>query len=389
MPGSTPTTTSKEETVPMPETAASRIAAKLASRQGTAPTKATEPDESEEEPTEAAESIEDSQDEPNDDVLPGEAETKPQSIKERAAAARAARNGKAEPEAEAKAPAKKATATKPATAAGKSKAQGSPKQIAAREAFAERSRAAAAARKAEAEDGDLHNEAPVAKTPKVIQAKAVVSSKANAKAPVQTPEQVKAKQNADRKAASQAAADAAANETRRTPTSKATKVTETKAQAAARARKEKAEAAPKLVVLKGGKAAKAAPAAKTAATKAKTPRVTNDNKAKVHALLAKGKSKSEIRDELGISYPSVVFHARSYEGEIKTARGSIFVDTRLDSEGKKLPGSKKETVSRSEAMRREWLAGKSIGDIGRQFEVKYQLAYTAIRPIMGEAEDDE
>jgi hypothetical protein len=65
------------------------------------------------------------------------------------------------------------------------------------------------------------------------------------------------------------------------------------------------------------------------------------------------------------------------------------VDCNLDEEGKKLRSSKTESVSRSEAMRRMYLSGMTVGDIGRAFEVRYQLAYTAIKPLLSQSEDEE
>jgi hypothetical protein len=36
-----------------------------------------------------------------------------------------------------------------------------------------------------------------------------------------------------------------------------------------------------------------------------------------------------------------------------------------------------------------YLSGVSVGDIGRAFEVRYQIAYTAVRSLMGSSEAEE
>jgi len=151
-------------------------------------------------------------------------------------------------------------------------------------------------------------------------------------------------------------------------------------------------------------AAKSAPAAKAPAAKAAKPAAAkaapekiskrDTAKTKIEALWAKGKSRGQIAEALGITYASVFYHTKTLEPNASTvtslSRGRIIVATEYDENGEKLAkGVKKEEVSRSEAMRRLYLAGWSIGDIGRHFDVRYQLAYTACKSLFGEAEADE
>jgi hypothetical protein len=39
-------------------------------------------------------------------------------------------------------------------------------------------------------------------------------------------------------------------------------------------------------------------------------------------------------------------------------------------------------------MRRQYLSGMSIGDIARSHDIRYQLAYTAIRPLFASEEEE-
>lgn len=337
------------------------IAAKLAAKNNKAKPQATpEPEAEDEDETDGLEDIDESGDiegTEGDDLdvdvkaveeATNEALASGMSVKDRAAAARAARKGgKAAPADEPtpieSAPSKRAAKNAPAAKA--TKATGSPKQIAAREAFAAKSRERAAAKAAERE----------------------AAAEAEAPTPVQTQEQVKQSQAAKRKAAQEARA--AESKPRSAPTSKATKV------AAPAATKAAAKVKPGPVQ------------AKLKAEKAKKP--ANDSKAKVHALLAKGKTRQEIMAELNLSYAAVFHHAKSYEGDIKSTRGRVFVETPWDEEGGKLRKGREETVSRSEAMRRDFRFGKmEVGDIGRKYDVAYQIAYTAVRSLM-DRDDDE
>lgn len=240
----------------------------------------------------------------------------------------------------------------------KGKKTASPAQLAAREKFAAASRARAAA-------------------------KANAGNKSAAAKPVQTPDDVRAKQNAARKAKRAEQEETEAARPQREKTSKPKAAQETKAQAKARAAKEKAEAA---------RVAKASGAKATKATKAPKGESKNkpagETKAKVLALAAKGKTRRQIMDELDLSYASVMYHTRGV-ATTTAARGSIFVETGLDENGKKLRNGKKVQVSRSEAMRRMYLSGESTGDIGRAFGVRYQIAYTAIRPLLAADDADE
>lgn len=364
----------------MAETATQRIARQLAERNN----KAAGAD------TDEAPAAEDAADEEGEAEAEAEP-TKPMTLKEKQAlrkakATQAATPDDDEEEDETSAPeeaivaASKTTSTKSSSKAKPSasgKKPASPAQIAAREKFAAASRARAAERAGTTSSTpSTPAKAPSSKastktSPKILQAKAVVSKGR------QTPEQIRAAQSAKRKADQAAAAEAASTQARRAPTGKPKVVQKPSAKAAAAVAKRDAataKAAPKLTVIKGGKA------------KAE-PKPAGETKTKVHALLAKGKTRREIMEALDLSYPSVLHHARSFEGEVASTRGSIFVKTNLDEEGNKLGKGKTEEVSRSEAMRRDFRSGMKIGDVARKHEVRYQIAYTAIRPIMSEGEE--
>jgi hypothetical protein len=93
-------------------------------------------------------------------------------------------------------------------------------------------------------------------------------------------------------------------------------------------------------------------------------------------------------ETLDLSYPSVFYHTRGVEGTGAGHRGRIFVTTSFDEDGNKFRGSKVEEVSRSESMRRMWLNGKlTVGEVAKEHGVKYQIAYTAIRPLLSDEED--
>lgn len=341
--------------------AAERIAAKLAAKSEAKPAD-VEADEPEDE------SEPDTDNEPIVEASANGASEKPLTRKEQAAARKAsavAQTAIDEGTVAGTVIPKKAIASKPATAS-KGKKPASPAQLAAREAFAARSRAASAAKRGE----------PVVTPP----TKAVVSGKGR-----QTPEQVREAQSAERKVAREAAAAAA--QPKRASTSKAVKAKETSAQRRTRIAREKEEAKPKLKVLTGGKGTKPTPAAKATAAKAKSERHAGETKSKVHALLAKGKTRQEIMAALNLSYASVFFHAKSYEGDVTSVRGKIFVKSPLDADGQKLGKGKSVEVSRSEAMRRQFLSGVEVKQIAKNFDVMYQIAYTACRPLF--ASDDE
>lgn len=272
----------------------------------------------------------------DDDDNEEEAPVKP-TVAERAKAAREARAAKNAPGAKApKVPSSKATEP--------TKKGPSPAQIAARERFAERSRANAAAKRAA--------EATPAK------AKAVAKGK-------QTEAEIKAAQDALRKAAKAEQTAKVAAATKPVGTSKAVTV--------------KAAAKPAAKAVNGA-AAKATPAK---AAKEKPTHKAGTTKTRVMALWGKGKNRREIAEALGITYAAVFHHTKDLEGNATAARGRIFVDTDLNEEGEKLGKGKTETVSRSEAMRRLYNSGMAVGDIARHFEVRYQLAYTAIRSLFG------
>lgn len=350
--------------MPGATSATDRIAAKLAAKSTPKAKAAPEPEPVEDDEDDLEEIEEEGAltapegaggdlDEDDDEQTPNEAKAEieqatNQSIKERAAAARAKRSGK-EPTPISEAPsAKKAKAAAPAA---KGKKPASPAQLAARQAFKERSQARAA--EARAARGEVDDEAADVKP-----------------APIQTELSAKEKQSAARKAAQ--AARAAESKPTRAATSKSVTVQAPKTAT-------KAEKA---------KATKAANKSGTKVKAEKAPRSDGETRQKVHALLAKGKTRQEIMETLGLSYPSVFYHSKSYEGAVTSRRGNEEYEVNLDSAGEKLPKGKKEKVNRSEAMRREWRAGMAVGDVARKYEVRYQLAYTAIKPIMGSVEAD-
>lgn len=345
----------------MPESATQRIAAKLAARKANAATPAAvEPEDEEPQVDDEA------NDSPNEEPAPKKMTMKEKQAARRLAqeedeAALASANRKDKPAAKVMTPKVVTSGTKAKPTLGKKAA--SPAQLAAREKFAAASRARAAAARGEEPD----TEAPQ---------------------PVQTTQQIKEAQSAKRKSDREAAA--ALHTSRRTPTSKPVKGQETKAQAAARLRREKAEAKPILKVSnKKPAAAKVASKAKPApASKASSaPKASGETKTKVLAMWAKGATRQEIMEALGLSYPSVFYHTRGVEGTGANARGRIFVQTPFDELGGKLGRGKTEEVSRSEAMRRQYRSGMKVGDIARENEVRYQIAYTAIRSLL--SNDDE
>lgn len=311
--------------------------------------------------------------------------TKRMSVKERAAAARAARSApktKAiDPdspledddddsevedmeadldsdteEEEAPAPKSKKPMARPTV---KGKKPASPAQIAAREAFAARSRAKAAANRK----------------------------------PVQTEAEIKSKQNAARRAQSEAAEAKASPTARRTarPTvvKKALTGNALKQHQAKLAKEEAAnqrEVKRQVAARSKAAATKVGPKKPLSSAKAeRAPREAGETKTKVLALWEKGHTRREIQDELGLSYAAVFFHTKNAEGGNVAARGRIFVDDPLHKGRGKAP-----QVSRSEAMRRCYQdLEMSIGDIARKYDVRYQIAYTAIRSLLIAGDDDE
>lgn len=392
----------------MAQTASQRIAAELAARKNKEAAAA---------PAEADTDQGDSDEAGEDSAAEAEAPKKPMTLREKQAAKKAAANNivpaiaaevsddsddvgptsgeedsvDSSPKPTSRAASKGSSAPKSTSTSAKAKSSGStssaksspgkkqpsPAQLAAREKFAEASRARSAAKAAGTSPSAVpaskaSTAKPSSKTtsgPKATTAKAVVSSKPGAKGKVspvktsgpQTPEQIKAKQNADRQARRDAAAQTEAERPRRQSTSK-----------------------PKVVQKPSAKAAAAV--AKRDAGKVTKP--AGETKTKVHALLDKGKTRQEIMAALDLSYASVLHHARSYEGEVSSVKGKIFVKTLLDEEGKKIGKGKSEEVSRSEAMRREFKSGTEVGDVARKFEVRYQIAYTAIRPLILAQEEE-
>lgn len=270
------------------------------------------------------------------------------------------------------APAPKAKAAKAAPTKGKKPA--SPAQIAAREKFAAASRARAAAARGE----------PV--------------EEAETK-PIQTPDEVRASQNAKRRAA-KAEIAATPEPPKRAKTSNSKVVTPPSKAAAARAAKAvkaRDDALPKLVVsktkaptrqVKPSDAKGAKTPAKAKSSGKPSGKAEGETKAAVLALVAKGKTRRQIMDELGLSYASVFYHTKGVDGGVSAARGKIFVKSPLDEDGNKLGRGKAEEVSRSEHMRRQYLSGMKVGDIARDNGVLYQIAYTAIRTLLTEGDED-
>jgi hypothetical protein len=314
-------------------TATERIAAKLAARKAAQETPKPEPVEDEE--------LEVEDTEEDDDLLPGEEPGEIEAEDEQPARLSIAQRAKA---------AREARAAKSAPAAKTKGKQPSPAQLAARAAFAERSRAAAAAKK---------EAAPLP--------------------PAQTEAEIKAKQNAARKAEKEAlAAKAAVPKPKAVGTSKPVTIA----------------AAKKVVKTTLPPASAAKAKVKTAAAKA--PEVKKaagasrgTTKTKILALWEKGRTRREIAEALDLSYAAVFFHTKGLadNGASGNVRGRIFIAIEFDGDGKKLGKGKTEQVSRSEAMRRLYLSGMTIGDVARHFEVRYQLAYTACRPLF--ATDEE
>lgn len=349
--------------------ATDRIAAKLAARKSGAAAPAADP-EDDEAPEDEAPEDEDTEaqvddDEPGDDEDEDEEETtapKRMTRSERIAA-RKAKSTKAV--AETKPVTKAATKSTGTNGTGSGKKTPSPAQLAAREKFAAASRARAAAARGDTPDTE-EDEKP--------QTKAEIKR-------LQSEAEVKARQNEQRKAAKVTAAEAPVPTREKTSRAKGGKATKAVAKAGFASRAP-APGQAKAGSLKPAKGTKA---------KAEGSKRSSDTKEKVLALWAKGKTRKEIMAALDLSYAAVFFHTKGVAGTGSGARGSIFVETNLDEDGNKMRGGKKVEVNRSEAMRRSYLSGTEIGDVGREFGVRYQIAYTAIRPLLGEVEgeDDE
>lgn len=98
-------------------------------------------------------------------------------------------------------------------------------------------------------------------------------------------------------------------------------------------------------------------------------------KERVLELVEAGKSRSEIAEELGLSYAAVYHHTKNVEGLASGRRGVL-----VEYDG--------ETIPRAEAMRRDYAAGMKVGEIAKKYEVIYQVAWQATKGREESAEDE-
>lgn len=101
-------------------------------------------------------------------------------------------------------------------------------------------------------------------------------------------------------------------------------------------------------------------------------------KAQMREAFKAGKTRSEIAKEFGVKYQQVFQYTKDMaagEGQVRSNSARVSVDVVNPETGET------ETISRSEAIRREWLAGKSLGQIAKQFGVAYQICFQAVKAL--------
>lgn len=80
-----------------------------------------------------------------------------------------------------------------------------------------------------------------------------------------------------------------------------------------------------------------------------------------------GETRTQLRSRFNLSYPQV-YNMTKDLGTQEHGRDRIIIDD---------PDRKGQRISRKAAMQRDFLAGMSVGDIGRKYGVIYQVAYQA------------
>lgn len=115
--------------------------------------------------------------------------------------------------------------------------------------------------------------------------------------------------------------------------------------------------------------AKSAKAASKNQVAAKPTRQATDPKLRdqVRAAFEKGETRTQLRARFNLSYPQV-YNMTKDLGTQEHGRDRIVIDD---------PDNKGKKISRKAAMQRDFLAGMTVGDIGRKYGVIYQVAYQA------------
>lgn len=130
------------------------------------------------------------------------------------------------------------------------------------------------------------------------------------------------------------------------------------------------QAAAKRIAGKAPTPISSAKSARTAKAKAATPtRAATDPKLRdqVRAAFEAGETRTQLRTRFKLSYPQV-YNMTKDLGNQEHGRDRIIIAD---------PDNKGRTISRKAAMQRDFLAGMSVGDIGRKYGVIYQVAYQA------------
>lgn len=95
---------------------------------------------------------------------------------------------------------------------------------------------------------------------------------------------------------------------------------------------------------------------------------------KVRAEYEAGATRGQLRAKHGLSYPQV-YNMTKDLGTREHGRDRIVIDD---------PEHKGQKISRRAAMRRDYAAGMSVGDIGRKYGVIYQVARQAVLDLLPE-----
>lgn len=147
-----------------------------------------------------------------------------------------------------------------------------------------------------------------------------------------------------------------------------TKATPAKAPAKRTARVSGKQATQAALKAKAPKRVSAKPAAKAKATNVEGLRE------KVRDEYEAGATRAQLRAKHGLTYPQV-YNMTKDQGTREHGRDRIVIDD---------PDNKGKQISRRAAMRRDYAAGMSVGDIGRKYGVIYQVARQAVLDLLPE-----
>jgi hypothetical protein len=95
-------------------------------------------------------------------------------------------------------------------------------------------------------------------------------------------------------------------------------------------------------------------------------------RAKVRAAYDNGATRTQLREQFKLTYPQVYNMTKDMGAN---SRDRIFIDD---------PDNKGVQISRRDAMRRDFAAGMSVGDVGRKYGVIYQVARQALLDLLPE-----